>query len=184
MTTTAKPAETKPSDPKTANTGAPATPGAPVAPTSPSQVPGGQNPTTSPSDPAQIPPAHLDPNANPALVERPSQARPLHAPDKDSNPAALGGGQPNPPAGVVQTTIDTETTTIHPEASILNPVDRNGESAEGEIKAAVVPTIAGASSSNSPAESIEEIQERFRVAAHTDAARKAERAERQAEARR
>ena len=63
---------------------------------------------------------------NPVLVEPPPGPGAVQTPDATSNPAAcpgLGSGAPAPEPGVVQTTIDGETTTVHPKATITNRVE-------------------------------------------------------------
>jgi hypothetical protein len=84
-------------------------------------------------------PQNTPTGANPVLVDHPAATRNLHSADEHSNPAVTGRlGSTVAPAkeGVVQTTIDTDTTTIHPEASILNPVKPDGS--EAPLKQAVV----------------------------------------------
>lgn len=55
-------------------------------------------------------------------------------------PGTMAGSPVAPnPTGVPQTTIDTDTTTINPNSSILNPVKPDGSPAPDEVKRAVVP---------------------------------------------
>jgi hypothetical protein len=71
--------------------------------------------------------------ANPVLVE-PQNIKPLPS-DKNTNPATRGAvkasavnkGVPHVEPGEVQTTIDSETTTIHPNSTINNWVEPTGE---------------------------------------------------------
>lgn len=55
---------------------------------------------------------------------------------------------PNP-NGVAQTTIDTKTTTVNPESSVLNPVNPDGSDAP-EIKHAVLPANTTAPGTTAP----------------------------------
>ena len=84
-------------------------------------------------------PVPADPGANPATLNAPARSRALHAPDKDSNPATQSLGSPVAPnpEGQVQTTIDSSTTTLHPDASILNPVMPDGSENPPEVKRAI-----------------------------------------------
>ena len=64
-------------------------------------------------------------DSNPVLVDPPGRFYVLPA-DSNSNPAAapgLGAGAPRPLPGVVQTTIDTRTTTLDPRTTITNQVE-------------------------------------------------------------
>lgn len=74
----------------------------------------------------------MDKNTNPATLDVPVR-NPEPQRDKNSNPATyagLGGITARAEPGEVQTTIDTETTTIHPETSIVNPVTPEGTEAD------------------------------------------------------
>lgn len=92
------------------NTGAPAAPGAPVAPV---QKPGEPVVSTTKA-----------PGAQPSTKTQPTQ----------STLGPIGGVVAPNPGNVQQTTIDSSTTTIHPDASILNPIEPTGEASPPEIK--------------------------------------------------
>jgi hypothetical protein len=81
-----------------------------------------------------------DANTNPVMLDAPTKAPgQLNLADNDTNPAMLSplGGPVAPrQAGEVQTTIDTDTTTINRNTSIINPVEPTGE--EAPLKRATV----------------------------------------------
>lgn len=85
----------------------------------------------------------MDPNANPVLAEGPKNDAPIVR-DAHSNPATfqgLGGPSSKAEPGEVQTTINPDTT-IHPNASIQNPVTVDGGPAHGVKKQAPHPSVA------------------------------------------